>query len=697
MCAGRLLHSSRYLSSPFASFQAPEDVRDGVYLGRVAQRRSLIGARLQPRPLGHNLGRDTTFYVAAMSIDDNIFRLLVEQTKDYAVFALDPNGVVITWNRGAELTKGYTAAEIIGRHFSIFYPREAVDRGWPNDELRIAAAEGHFEDEGWRVRKDGSRFWANVIITALRNEQGQLLGFSKITRDLTDRKTRDESLRQSEERFRLLVEGVTDYAIYMLDEDGIITSWNSGAERIKGYPRDEVIGTHFSRFYSDEDREAKPREELALARRMGRAESEGWRIKKSGERFWARAVVTPLHDAEGNLRGFAKLTQDLSERRHAEALEQASKRLTEFIAILAHELRNPLAPIRNAIHVLASHPPDDAMSLEMLRTIDRQSGQLVRIVDDLLDLSRVSKGLLSLKREVIDLAEVIQRSIETTTPLVDARSHQVTIDQGPDPVLVSGDINRLTQLLANLISNATRYTPEGGRIRIVLRKQGEFAELRVIDNGRGIAPEALESMFDMFVRERLDSEVAGGGLGIGLALARKIAELHGGTLSGFSEGVGRGAEFVLRLPRVAEHNVELTHAVDLSSALPQMQRQRVLVVDDNVDAATALGELLKVLGHQTLVCFDGHQALETVPAFQPDVIVLDIGMPGMSGLDVAKQIRANGFSNVRLVAITGWGQEDDRARSRAAGFDFHLVKPVTLEDLTAVLGGKHPSGMTVER
>jgi PAS domain S-box-containing protein len=623
-----------------------------------------------------------------LSTDNDIFRLIVEQTRDYAVFALDRQGRVMTWNAGAERLKGYRADEIIGRHFSTFYTREAIDRGWPGRELELAAATGRLEDEGWRVRKDGSQFWANVVITALRGEDGELLGYSKITRDLTERKGNEEALRQSEERFRLLVEGVTDYAIYMLSEDGIITSWNAGAERMKGLARGEVIGTHFSRFYLDEDRGTKPWEELALGRRVGRAESEGWQLRKSGERFWARIIVTALHDDTGKLRGFAKVTQDLSERRHAQTLEQAAKQVSEFIAVLAHELRNPLAPIRNALHILNELPAGDPRYGDLHKIIERQSAQLVRIVDDLLDMSRIARGLLSVSHDPVDLADVIQRSIETATPLFDAHRHHVRVDQPTGAVVVAGDLVRLTQVVGNLLNNAARYTADGGHIRVVLAKEGTTAIIRVIDNGHGIAPAAIDAIFDMFVREHSAPGPAPG-LGIGLALARKIAELHGGTLMGFSEGVGKGAEFVLRLPLLAAEGVASNYA-EGAQPLPEMHRRRVMIVDDNADAAWVLQELTKELGHETLVLNSGAEALQAVHEFRPDVILLDIGMPGMSGLEVAKRLRADGLGNIRLVAVTGWGQDRDRERSRDAGFDFHLAKPIDLEDLISVLSAGRP-------
>ena len=325
-------------------------------------------------------------------VEPALFALMTERVRDYAIFLLDPGGHVASWNTGAHLIKGYSREEILGKHFSIFYTAEDKAREWPAAELKRAMMDGRFEDEGWRVRKDGSRFWANVIITALRDEHGTLLGYSKITRDLSENRRHQEALRQSEERFRLLVEGVQDYAIYMLSPDGVVTSWNAGARRITGYEAAEIIGKHFSRFFATEEMQAgHPWDELAIARETGHAEDEGWRVRKDGTRFWAKVAVTALRDGSGELRGFAKVTQDLSLQRHSQALEEAAGRVNDFLAVLAHELRNPLAPIRNAVELLRSLPPGQDFQL-MLRALDRQSAQLARIVDDLLDISRITRG-----------------------------------------------------------------------------------------------------------------------------------------------------------------------------------------------------------------------------------------------------------------------------------------------------------------
>jgi PAS domain S-box-containing protein len=621
----------------------------------------------------------------AQGVDTSLYRLLVEQARDYALFILDPAGHIVTWNAGARRLKGYEAEEIIGRHFSVFYTREAIEREWPTHELKVAATEGRFEDEGWRVRKDGSRFWANVVITALRGERGKLVGYSKITRDLTERKREEEVLRRSEERFRLLFESVTDYAIFMLDPEGFVASWNAGAQRIKGYAPAEILGLHFSRFFTPEDVDAgRPWEELATARRDGRAEYEGWRVKKDGTRFWGRVVISAVHDAEGRLRGFAKVTQDLSDRRHLQDLQKAAKNVNEFIAMLAHELRNPLAPIVNATQVMGLLPPGDPQHEVMRQTIARQSAQLMRIVDDMLDITRITRGQIHITKASVDLADVVRRAAETAAPAIEAAKHRLELDVPAGRLIVHGDLQRLTQVLANLLNNAARYTPGGGRIVVEGRTEDARAVLRVRDNGRGIDPDLLESIFEMFVQGRSVLERVGGGLGIGLALARRIAELHEGSLEAASAGPGKGSEFTLRVPLAPAALASVPDRRHV--AAKAAAARRVLVVDDNLDAASALNALLTSLGHETHVVHEGPQAIQAMQDFRPDIVLLDIGLPGMDGYEVARRLAPFRRERpLRIIAVTGWGQEADRQRSKEAGFDVHLVKPVEPEVLARVL------------
>ena len=615
------------------------------------------------------------------------FRQLVSGVTDYAIFQLDSSGRVLNWNEGAQRLKQYTADEIVGKHFSIFYPQEALDRKFPDMELEVAAQVGRFEDEGWRVRKDGTLFWANVVITALRDESGVLFGYLKITRDLTERRQTEEVLRQSEEKFRLLVEGVMDYAIFMLDPDGRVASWNVGAERIKGYRADEIMGRHFSTFYPREAiADGKPERELREALEHGRVEDEGWRIRKNGERFWANVVITALRGADGVLRGFAKITRDLSERRRVEALREADRQKNEFLALLAHELRNPLAPIRTALHVIGQPRAEPSEIARAHAIAERQLRHMARLMDDLLDVVRVGEGRIDLKREMVDLRDLVRRSVEAAGSAANERRHNVEVDVPPDPIRLSVDPTRVEQVLANLLGNAIKYTDRGGHIRVRASRDGGDAVIEVSDNGIGIEPKALPRIFDLFVQEdrRLDRSV--GGMGIGLTLVRRLVELHGGTVEASSPGPRLGSRFVVRLPLRQPGALDEAASPEGDLAAGAPPPIRILVVDDNVDAAESLMMMMKILGQDVRVAFDGPTALDIATEFRPELVFLDIGMPEMDGYEVARRIRGEPRTrDARLVALTGWGQIEDREHSRRAGFDEHLVKPADPAVLERVL------------
>ncbi|MEO5566426.1 MAG: ATP-binding protein, partial [Luteimonas sp.] len=409
----------------------------------------------------------------------------------------------------------------------------------------------HFEDEGWRLRKDGTRFWANVLITALRDGDGRLLGFSKITRDLSERRHREEQLRRSEERFRLMVEGVRDYAIFMLDTEGNVASWNIGAQLNKGYTTEEILGKHFSTFYLAEQVAAGwPMEELRLAQVQGSFEDEGWRLRKDGSRFWASVVITPLYDADGVHFGFAKVTRDLTERRRVHALEEEGQRINTFIAMLGHELRNPLAPIMSAVSVMQLEQVESARLRQCRDIIARQLQHMVRLVDDLLDVARISSGKINLELQPVAMAEVVADAVEMVQPLMTERRHTLSLALPEVEVWVSGDRARLLQVASNLLTNAAKYTPLGGEIQVALKRDGEYVELRVRDNGLGIPPEQLNDIFKLFVQVENRTDV--GGLGLGLSLVHQLVTLHHGEISVFSTGVpGKGSEFVVRLPVAA--------------------------------------------------------------------------------------------------------------------------------------------------
>jgi PAS domain S-box-containing protein len=595
------------------------------------------------------------------------FRLLVDAVQDYGIFMLDTEGNVASWNTGAERMKQYRPDEIIGRNFS--------------EELRRAEKNGRFEEEGWRIRKDGSRFWANVVITALRNPDGTLAGFGKVTRDLTERRAHEEALRESEQHFRLMIEGVRDYAIFMLSPDGVIESWNSGAQLIKGYSPSEVIGKHFSLFYRPEDLEAgKPEAELKTALQQGRVEEEGWRVRRDGSVFWANVVISPVYDANRLLRGFVKVTRDMTERRRLYELEKSSKRMSEFLAMLAHELRNPLAPIRNAVTILQLEPSPSPLVRSSRDMIDRQLSHMTRLVDDLLDVGRLTTGKIRFKTEQVPYNMVVARSIEAVRPLLDARRHRLAVDIPAAALLVQGDATRLAQVLQNLLINAAKFTPESGVIELKVWQDGTQLYTSVRDNGVGLSAQALSQIFELFSQGDAQTAARESGLGIGLTLARSLVEMHGGTLNAASQGPGHGSTFTFFLPnaQAATHGGDATAGTESGAA--------ILVVDDNRDAANSLAEILRLMGCQVKVAYDGLSALELFRKQAPQAVLLDLGMPDMNGYEVLTALRGlNGGEQATVAALTGYGTDEDKQRALAAGFDEHLTKPLDFAALQAFL------------
>jgi PAS domain S-box-containing protein len=507
----------------------------------------------------------------ALQESEERYRLLVSAVEDYAIFMLDPQGHILSWNQGAQRIKGYSAAEIMGQHFSRFYLPEEVAAGKPLTILTIAAEWGHYAEEGWRVRKDGSRFWASVIITAIRDASGQLRGFGKVTRDLTERKVAEETLRQSEERFRLLIEGVRDYAIFMLTTQGYVASWNAGAQLIKGYTASEIVGKHFALFYPAADVEAgKPAWELEVAQRDGRYEEEGWRMRKDGSLFWASVLITALYDATGQLRGFGKVTRDLTEHKRAEeerealrlreldlerereAREQVQQALQirdRFFAIASHELKTPLTTLVMSAQLqqrrLARYPELPAAEHERAQTVYDQAMRLNRLVNSLLDLTRIQEQRLSLAVAPVDLVALTQRLVGELRPTL--LHHQLDVRLPDAPVIIQGDQERLEQVVQNLLQNAVKFSPAGGRLDITLEVADQQACLAITDPGIGIAPDELPRIFDQLYRGSNLEPQQLSGMGVGLYVAQSIIALHGGRIDVTSQ-VGRGSRFCVFLP-----------------------------------------------------------------------------------------------------------------------------------------------------
>ena len=491
-----------------------------------------------------------------------LYRLLVESVRDYAIFALDPTGHVLTWNAGAQRFKGWTANEIVGRHFSIFYPPEDIATGKPERELREAVLHGSIEDEGWRIRKDGTRFWADVVITALRDDSGELVGFAKVTRDLTHRRNADEHLRASEERFRLLVQSVRDYAIFMLDPEGRVATWNEGAQRIKGYTAEEIIGRHFSAFYPAETRATGfPQHELEVAAAKGRFEDEGWRLRKDGSLFWASVIITALRDPTGALVGFAKVTRDLTERRQAEEraiadarrvaeTETANRTKSEFLATLSHELRTPLNAIGGYAELLAMEVSGsiNESQRQYLERIETSQKHLLSLVNELLNLSRVEAGQIEYDLGPVPLLRLLTELEAMILPQARAKDITFEIANCPAEVVAWADAARAQQILLNLLSNAVKFTPPSGRIRIACSLTEENIGVSVLDTGPGIPKDKHEAIFQPFVQLGRSLTNPREGIGLGLAISRDLARGMSGDLK-VSSQEGEGATLTLILPR----------------------------------------------------------------------------------------------------------------------------------------------------
>jgi PAS domain S-box-containing protein len=479
----------------------------------------------------------------------DVFRLLVEQVKDYAIFMLDREGYILTWNEGARRLKGYEPNEIIGKHFSAFYPHQDIETEKPAFELRMAQEMGRYEEEGWRVRKDGSRFWADVVITPLR-DKGTLSGYAKVTRDLTQRKLQEENfqrLLESEERFRLLVEQVKDYAIFILDAKGNIASWNQGARRIKGYSSDEIIGRHFSTFYTPEDlRTDKPTMELTVAIREGRYEEEGWRVRKDGTRFWASVVITALWDKRGNLTGFAKVTRDLTQRkREQEAMKHKNEELEAFAHTLSHDLRAPLRSISSFAQIL-KHDRKDLSAPEQetyLEKIFKAAQSMESLISDILKLSQLN--LTQAPHELLAMDEVVDEALALLEGEINKTEAEVIVRK-PLPEI---EANRtlMLQIFTNLLSNALKFTAPGrtARVEIFAEVGNGDCHFHVKDGGVGVPKEFQEAIFKIFERGAADDDSSG--TGVGLAIVRKAVDRMGGRITVESEP-GQGSDFVVTIP-----------------------------------------------------------------------------------------------------------------------------------------------------
>ncbi|HMJ06999.1 MAG TPA: PAS domain S-box protein [Chthoniobacterales bacterium] len=619
------------------------------------------------------------------------FRLLVESVKDYAIFMLEPDGRVATWNPGAERLKQYRADEIIGQHFSKFYPPEDLSAGKPEMELERALADGRVEDEGWRLRKDGTRFWALVVITAVYDRHHQLTGFAKVTRDLTERRAAEEGLRASEELFRLLVDRVEEYAIYLLDPSGRVMSWNSGAARIKQFPAAEIIGKHFACFYTAEDVAAgKPQRNLEVAARLGRIHDQGPRVRKDGTTFDADVVITALRDKSGALTGFSKVTRDMSDQIRTRQIEaekiaaiKANETKDEFLAKLSHELRTPLTPALAAASFMAENLSELPEKFSEDIQIIRRNVQLeARLIDDLLDLTRISSGKIELHQRRVDAHAVASDALVMARSDIHRKGLNVTTEWAATAHHIWADPVRLEQVFWNLINNAVKFTGPGGDLSIRTWNEDDHFHYAITDTGIGIAPDKQDSLFEAFEQGETGTARRFGGLGLGLAICKTLVELHGGTISVHSRGrsFGTTATVVLKCHYQAAAPPDAKELVAESQLLPL----RILLVEDHRDTRRALERLLKHFGYEVATASTVKEALDTFRAQPFDAILSDIGLPDGTGYDVIAEAKRT--REVKGVALTGYGMAEDVRRSKEAGFDFHITKPVDAAELRTILG-----------
>ena len=642
-------------------------------------------------------------YLSSLSEEDR-YRLLVEAVTDYAIYLLDPSGIITTWNPGAERIKGYTAHEIIGQHFSRFYTEEDRKLGLPARALQTAEREGKFEAEGWRVRKDGSRFWAYIIIDPIRAPSGEIIGFAKITRDLTERKVAEQVLRQSEEQFRLLVQGVSDYAIYMLDTDGRVTNWNLGAQRIKGYAPDEIVGQHFSRFYTDEDRAAGvPEEALETAKKVGRFEREGWRVRKDGSRFWAHVIIDAIRDEDGDVIGYAKITRDITERKEAqEKLEKArefslqSQKLEaigQLTGGIAHDFNNLLSAVLGSLELLRKRLPDDPRAVALLENAAQGAQRGTTLTKRMLAFARnyeLKKEVTGVPELVRGMTELLQRSVgpsysvETRFPLA------------LKPVEV--DANQLELALLNLSLNARDAMPDGGDIILSAREEriaaanrpgleaGQYIRISVIDTGDGMDEETLRRAAEPF----FTTKGVGKGTGLGLSMVHGFAEQSGGRLILYSQkGSGTTAELWLPVAKTSAQPVAPAQVTP-----PKMFRPlTVLAVDDDALVLMNTVATLEDLGHTVFEAYSAKEALEILRREDSvDLIVADHAMPKMTGTELAKVVRSE-WPDIPVLLATGYA---DRVPGDDIGLP-KLTKPFMERDLRAAIERMNPPRRKPER
>jgi PAS domain S-box-containing protein len=630
--------------------------------------------------------------------DDSRYRLLVEAVVDYAIYMLDADGIVTSWNPGAQRFKGYLSAEIIGKHFSTFYGDEDRQAGLPQQALQKARTEGRFESEGWRVRKDGTKFWAHVIIDPIRSPSGEVIGYAKITRDLSERRLAEETLRRSEQQFKLLVHGVTDYSIYMLNPDGTVINWNPGAQRIKGYLPDEIIGEHFSRFYTDEDRESgAPDKALNIAATEGRIEREGWRVRKDGTQFWAHAVIDAIRDDSGRLIGFAKITRDITEQREAQrALEEAREALFQSQKMeaigqltggLAHDFNNLLTGISGSLELMESRLAQGRIKdLDRYLSVAQASAKrAAALTHRLLAFSRrqtLDPKPTDVNRLVAGMDELVRRTVGPTIEV------ETIAAGGLWTTLI--DANQLENALLNLCINARDAMPDGGRLTVETGNKwldaraarerdlapGQYVSLCVSDTGSGMPKDVIERAFEPFYT----TKPLGEGTGLGLSMVYGFVRQSAGQARIYSE-IGQGTMVCLYLPRSHGEDEDVETEGELTGLQHAENGETVLVVDDEPAVRMLVTEVLGDLEYQAIEAEDGPSGLKILETSRRvDLLITDVGLPGLNGRQLADAALAL-RPKLKVLFITGYAENAVIGNGQLKHGMHILTKPFALEEL----------------
>ena len=635
-----------------------------------------------------------------MLLTENISDLLIQSVVDYAIYMLDREGRIVSWNAGAERIKGYSAAEIIGQHFSRFYTEEDREAGVPQQALRVAAETGRFTAEAWRVRKDGTRFWAMVVIDPIVKD-GKLIGFAKITRDMTEQRESQLAMMESERRFRLLVQGVTDYAIYMLDPEGHVTNWNTGAQRIKGYSESEILGQHFSRFYTEEDAAAGvPLKALETARQTGRYEAEGWRRRKDGTRFWAGVVLDAIRDQQGELIGFAKITRDLTERRRTQdELEKSREQLFQSQKMeavgqltggLAHDFNNLLTGITGSLELMRTRLQQGKIG-ELERYIVAAQGAASRasaLTHRLLAFARrqtLDPKPTNVNKLVADIEELVQR---TVGPEV-----EIETVLGVGLWATTCDPNQLENAILNLCINARDAMPGGGRLTIETANAwiddrsarerdmapGQYIAVCVSDTGTGMTPEVIARAFDPF----FTTKPTGQGTGLGLSMVYGFARQSDGQVRIYSEP-GEGTTVKIYLPRHRGDAVPEEEEPELAEPARAGSGETVLVVDDEPTVRMLVTEILEELGYSAVEAADGVSGLQILQSdMRIDLLITDVGLPGgVNGRQMADAARLK-RPKLQVLFITGYAENAAIGNGHLEPGMHVLTKPFALDKLAA--------------